>query len=109
MHINIDESAGAQVMTSGELSYNIAKGQGIDAHFSDIGQNLKLILTGNSSHLKTEYTIKNLIFLPGSMIRIFHLLKNKKNRLESVGMASGSMQTVECCHGPERIPTDRKQ
>lgn len=28
MHINIDESAGAQVTTSGELSYNIAKGQG---------------------------------------------------------------------------------
>ena len=34
MHIkNIDESAGAQVTTSGELSYNITKGQGIDAVF----------------------------------------------------------------------------
>lgn len=48
---NIDASAGAQVTTSGELSYNIAKGQGVDADFSDIGQNFKLILTGNSSHV----------------------------------------------------------
>ena len=40
---------------------------------------------------------------------IVFFIKVKKNLLESVGMASGSMQTVECCHGPERIPTDHRQ
>ena len=71
MHINIDESAGAQVTTSGELSYNIAKGQGIDADFSDIGQNFKLILTGNSSHLKTDCDI-----IPGKIYLIGELRRN---------------------------------
>ena len=46
---NIDVSGGAQVTTSGELSYNIAKGQGVTGDFTDIGQNFKLILNGNSS------------------------------------------------------------
>ncbi len=48
---NIELTGGAQVVTSGELSYNIAKGQGVTGDFQDIGQNFKLILNGNSSFI----------------------------------------------------------
>lgn len=47
-----DLSAGGRVTTSGELSYSLSSDGGSDAAVSDLGQNINLVLTGQSSDVQ---------------------------------------------------------